>query len=331
MRLVKLFIFSYALAFGTSSYAADTYAAASNTLTIPLVKVNSTYYSNVQISVGTVVSIGSKDASAPAYDTYNAANNQLSIPEVLVGDTSYYNVVITVGSVLGVGAACATAAECSTSNVSTETVYYGPANFLSAIQASYTPGVMTSASTLTNRNRYLLSDSATQGNNGNFLQVGATYSATNGYEVEIGTLTSSTTYNSYLQKLIQVVADSSGYYRLESHLHPNNAIDFDAADGNKLKFRNNFGKAATVYGYVTFAYDSATKLLQAKKRYKYAYTTASNARGGTTHAVSYNEDTAFSAANFYINLSGGVYKLVATSAAATPLYAYNSLIDLGIP
>jgi hypothetical protein len=330
-KLVKLFIFSYALAFGTNSYAADTYAASSNTLTIALVKVNSTYYSNVQISVGTVVSIGSKDASAPAYDTYNATNNQLSIPEVLVGDTSYYNVVITVGSVLGVGATCATAAECSTSNVSTEAVYYGPANFLSAIQASYTPGVMTSASTLTNRNRYLLSDSATQGNNGNFLQVGATYSATKGYAVEIGTLTSSTTYNSYLQKLIQVVADSSGYYRLESHLHPNNAVDFDAQDGNKLKFRNNFGKAAEVYGYVTFAYDTTTKKWQAKKRYKYTYTTANSDRGGTTHAVSYTEDTGFTAKDYYVNLSNGVFQLVSSSSMATPLYVYNSAIDFGIP
>ena len=78
-----------------------------------------------------------------------------------MGGTSYYNVVITVGSVISVGAVCATAAECSASNTSTEAVYYGPSNFANAIQASYTPGNMTLASTLTNRNRYLLSDSAT--------------------------------------------------------------------------------------------------------------------------------------------------------------------------
>lgn len=74
MKLVKLFIYACALAFGTSSYAADTYVAASNTVNIPLVKVNSTYYANVQISLGSVVSVGSKDATAPAYDVYNAAN-----------------------------------------------------------------------------------------------------------------------------------------------------------------------------------------------------------------------------------------------------------------
>ena len=331
MKLVKFLIYACTLAFVTSSYAADTYVAASNTVNIPLVKVNSTYYANVQISVGSVVSVGSKDATAPAYDVYNAANNQLTMPEVLVGGTTYYNVVITVGSVISVGGACSTAAECSASNTSTEAVYYGPSNFANAIQASYTPGNMTLASTLTNRNRYLLSDSGTQIASANYLQVGATYNATNGFAAEVGSLASSTTYNNYLQKLIQVVADSSGYYRLESHLHPNNAIDFDAADGNKLKFRNNFGKATALYGYVTFSYDSVTKKWQAKKRYKYSYTTTNSDRGGTSHAVSYTEDTAFTAANYYVSLSNGVFQLGASSAAATPLYAYNSAIDFGIP
>ena len=331
MKLVKFLIYACTLAFVTSSYAADTYVAASNTVNIPLVKVNNTYYANVQISVGSVVSVGSKDATAPAYDVYNSANNQLTMPEVLVGGTTYYNVVITVGSVISVGAACSTAAECSASNSSTEAVYYGPSNFLKVIQASYTPGIMTLASTLTNRNRYLLSDSDTQIASANYMQVGATYNATNGFAAEVGSLASSTTYNNYLQKLIQVVADSSGYYRLESHLHPNNAIDFDAADGNKLKFRNNFGKATALYGYVTFSYDNVTKKWQAKKRYKYSYTTTNSDRGGTSHAVSYTEDTAFTAANFYVNLSNGVFQLVASSALATPLFVYNSVIDFGIP
>lgn len=331
MNPFKLLALGCSLAWGAQSFAADTYAAASNILTIPLVKVNSTYYANVQISVGNVVSVGSKDASPPAYDVYNAANNELSIPEVLVGNTSYYNVVITVGSVLGVGASCATAAECSASNSTTEAVYYGPANFLNVIQTNYAPGTMSLASSLSNRNRYLISDAATQSASANYMQVGATYNASTGFAVETGTLPSSTTYNNYLQKLIQVVADSSGYYRLESHLHPNNAIDFDAADGNKLKFRNNFGKATTLYGYVTFAYDSVTRKWQAKKRYKYTYTTANSDKGGTSHAVSYTEDTAFAAANYYVSLSNGVFQLVSSASMATPLYVYNSTIDFGIP
>jgi hypothetical protein len=331
MKNRKVIAFLSCLVFSTSSFAADSYSFTSNILNIPLVKVNSNYYANVQITVGEVLSIGSKDPSAPAYDTYNATNNQLNIPEVLVGGTSYYNVIITVGNILGVGANCATAAECSASISNTEAVYYGPANYSKVIQATYTPSATAMVSTLTNRNRYLISDASTQSTNANYLQVGSVYSASTGYAVEAGKLPSNTTYNNYFQKLIQVVADSSGYYRLESHLHPNNAIDFHAADGNKLKFRNNFGKATDVYGYVTFSYDSTTKKWQAKKRYKYTYTTTNSDRGGTTHAVSYLEDTAFSATNFYINLSNGVFQLVPSADAATPLYAYNSAIDFGIP
>ena len=329
-RIQLLFLLSV-IGFFTSAHAADTYDGSSNTLTIPLVKVSSTYYANVQITVGNVLSVGSKDPSAPAYDVYNAATNQLTIPEVLVGTTTYYNVTITVGSVLSVGASCSTAAQCSTDDSTSAALYYGPTQYASAIEASYTPGTMALASAFTNRGRYLLSNASSQTTNANYLQVGSTYDATNGYAVETGTLSTTTTYQQYLQKLVQVVADASGYFRLESTLHPNNAIDFDATDGNKLKFRNNFGKAATLYGYVTFAYDSSTKLLQAKKRYKYAYTTAANDKGGTTHAVSYTEDTAFSAANYYVNLNSGVYKLVASSTGATPLYAYNSALELGIP
>ena len=330
MKLFKsLFVTLFAIVF-VNSYAADSYDASSNTLTIPLVNVNNIYYSNVKINVGAVVSIGSKSSSTPAYDTYNAATNELTIPEVVVGSSTYYNVVITVGPILSVGASCATAAACTPSTNTTASIYATPATYATAIQTSYAAGTLTSASALTARSRYLISDSATQSTSANYLQIGDTYSATSGYAVEAGSITSSATYETYLRKLIQVVADSSGYYRLDPHLHPNNSIDFDSTDGNKLKFRNNFGKAANLYGYVTFTYDSSTKLLQAKKRYKYSYTSTSGSTG-TSYAVSYTEDTAFTAAGYYVNLSGGVYKLVASVSSATPLYLFNSPLELGIP
>ena len=330
MKLFKsLFVTLFAIVC-VNSYAADSYDASSNTLTIPLVNVNNIYYSNVKINVGAVVSIGSKSSSTPAYDTYNAATNELTIPEVVVGSSTYYNVVITVGPILSVGASCATAAACTPSTTTTASIYATPATYATAIQTNYAAGTLSSASALTARSRYLISDSATQSTSANYLQIGDTYSATSGYAVEAGSITSSATYETYLRKLIQVVADSTGYYRLDPHLHPNNSIDFDSTDGNKLKFRNNFGKAANLYGYVTFAYDSSTKLLQAKKRYKYSYTSTSGSTG-TSHAVSYTEDTAFTAAGYYVNLSGGVYKLVASASSATPVYLFNSPLDLGVP
>jgi hypothetical protein len=312
-------------------WAADSYDATKSTLTIPVVKVGETYYSNVIITLGNVVSVGSASSSYLSYDTYTSSSNQLAIPQVTSGSTTYYNVVITVGKVLSVGSTCASLAACTSSSTSTDSIYYGPATYATAIQTSYSPGALSSASALTNRSRYLLSNSATQSASSNYLQVGSTYSATTGYAVETGTLTSSATYNAYLQKIIQVVTDSSGYFRLDSHLHPNNSIDFDSTDGNKLKFRNNFGKASSLYGYVTFSYDSTTKLLKAKKRYKYSYTSATTTTGASSHSVSYTEETAFSAADYYVNLTAGVYKLVAAAASATPIYLYSSPLDLGVP
>ena len=70
-----------------------------------------------------------------------------------------------------------------------------------------------------------------------------------------------------------------------------------------------------MYGYVTFAYDSTTKKWQAKKRYKYSYTTVDTEKNGTTHAGTYTEDTAFSAADYYVNMTAGVYKLVASASS----------------
>ena len=209
--------------------------------------------------------------------------------------------------------------------------YSAPANFLTAVQRSYTAGPLVSVSAFTNRSRYMISDSATANSASNYLTIGSTYSATAGYAVESATIPSQATYNSYLSKLVHVVTDASGYFRLDSHLHPNNSIDFDANDLNKLKFRNNFGKASSLYGYVTFSYDAPTKLLQARKRYKYSYTPGTATNGNATYAPIWTEDTAFSAQNYYVNYTGGVYKLVAAATSATPFYLFNSPIDFGIP
>jgi len=209
--------------------------------------------------------------------------------------------------------------------------YGTPANFATAMTRSFT-GSMVLASTVTNRSRYMISDAATASSTSKYLSMGSIYSATAGYAAESANLPTATTYDSYLSKLFLLVAQgTTGYYRMDSHFHPNNSLDVDTADGNKLKFRNNFGKASTLYGYLTFSYNSTTKLLQAKKRYRYSYTTATGSTGGSTYTPSWTEDTSFSAADYYVNLASGVYTLVSTAAAATPLYLYNSPIDLGIP
>jgi hypothetical protein len=325
----KYFFLCLAAAASLPLYAADTYDSSKSTLTIPLVKVGSTYYSNVEVTLGKVLSVGTQSSNALSYDTYDSSTNQLTIPIVNSGSSTYYNVVVTVGKVLKTGTSCASVEACSSS--STSSLYYGPSPFTSAIQTSYSAGTLSAATSLTNRGRYMLSNSASQSTSSSYLQIGSTYSASTGYDVEAASIPTGSTYNTYLQKLIQVVSDSSGYYRFDSHLHPNNSIDFDASDSNKLKFRNNFGKTSTLYGYVAFSYDSSTRLIQAKKRYKYSYTTVTNTNGTTANTGAYTEDTSFSAQNYYVSLSGSSYKLVAAQASATPFYIYASPIDFDIP
>ena len=209
-------------------------------------------------------------------------------------------------------------------------VYYGPAPFSTAIQTTIATPTLSAAATITNRSRYLISDASTASTTANYLQIGATYSATTGYVAETGTLVSSTAYSPYLSKIFQAIADTSGYFRLDSHLQPNNSLDFDVNDSNKLKFRNNFGKASPTYGYVTFAYDSTNHILQAKKRYTYSFTSAATAQA-TAYTGAWTEDTTFSTKDYYVKLTAGTFSLVAQANAATKLYLFNSPFNLGIP
>ena len=320
-----------------SIWAADSYDAYKNTLSIPLVKVGSTYYSNVDITVGQVLSVGTQSSNALSYDTYDGSSNQLTIPVVTLGSATYYNVVITVGSVLKVGGVCG--AECTGTTTGTGTstgtssspIYYSPSPYATLVQNTYTAGALSSATALTTRKRYLISNTSSQGSTASYLQIGSTYSATSGYDAVAGTINSASSYQTYLQKLVQAVSDSSGNFRFDSYLHPNNSIDADANDGYKLKFRNNFGKASSLYGYVTFSYNSGTRLIQAKKRYTYSYSTTTNNNGTKSYAGSYAEDTGFGGQNYYVSLVAGSYKLVSSQASATPFYLYTSPIDFDIP
>ena len=83
-----------------TSNAVDIYDGSK--LFIPFVFVGPTIYSDVQVTVGKIISVANGKAN-PIYDRYDPATNQLSIPAVKVGGTTYTNVTIEVGSVLAVG------------------------------------------------------------------------------------------------------------------------------------------------------------------------------------------------------------------------------------
>lgn len=309
--------------------ASDSYNTSTGVLTISKVAVGDTLYSDVKATIGQVLSVGT--SATDSYDTYTVSTNRLAIPVVVVGSTSYYNVVVTLANVLSVGSSCTGIAVCTGSG--TSTVYSAPASFESAIGVAYQASSLSAATGFSKYSRFLVSDAATASTSANYLSVGSTYSASAGYAVESGTLGASSSYNSYLTKLLRASApDSYGYFRLDSHLHPNNALDFDASDANTLKFRNIFGKVSSYYGYLTFAYDNSTKLLQAKKRYTYS-TTSTSSGAATTYTGSWTEDSSFAskAQDYYVSYTNGVYKLVASASAATRLYLYNSPLDFGVP
>jgi len=243
-------------------------------------------------------------------------------PIVVTGltNSSVYACSVTATNSAGTGAASSTVSATPVAATSAVT-YSAPAPFVNAVLVAYTPTTALARDTaaMTTRTRYMISDASSASSASNYLSIGATYNATSGYTVESGTVSSASTYSTYLSKLVQAVAATDGFFRLDSHLHPNNSIDADSTDTFKLKFRNNFGKAATTYGYVTFAYDTSTHLLQAKNRYTYTY-------NPSTYVATYTLDSTFATtgAGYYVNYTSGVYKLVTTSGGATPLYLYSS-------
>jgi hypothetical protein len=95
-KLLHLIIFVFYM----PAHAVDIYDG--NKLFIPFVFVGPTLYSDVQVTVGKIISVANGKAN-PIYDRYNPANNLLSIPAVKVGVTTYTNVTIEIGSVLAVG------------------------------------------------------------------------------------------------------------------------------------------------------------------------------------------------------------------------------------
>lgn len=251
-----------------------------------------------------------------------------SSPIVVTGltNSSAYVCSVTATNSAGTGVASATVGvtPVSATPVASATVIYSaPAPFVTAVAVAYTPTTALARDTgaMATRSRYMISDTATAAPTSNYLTIGSIYSSATGYSVGSETIGTGASYKEYLSKLVQAVAAADGNFRLDSHLHPNNSIDADST--NTLKFRNNFGKAATTYGYVTFAYDTSNRL-QAKSRYTYAY-------NATTFVGTYTLDSTFSATGYYVNYASGVYKLVAASGSATAFYLYSSPIDLGIP
>ena len=119
MKTLLSFLFFLGTSF--NAFALDSYDPIKNELLIPKVQVGSTFYKDVKIIVGTVVSIDALKATE-TFDVYDASKNQLLVSSVAVGTTTYKNVVITVGEILEVGGIIDVAGISNSSSVAVTTV-----------------------------------------------------------------------------------------------------------------------------------------------------------------------------------------------------------------
>lgn len=87
----------------TTAWAVDTYNAANNQLTIPLVGAFGNIYRNVVVTVGDVISVDGGSNNG-LIDSYSESTNQLFVPSVDVNGTTYTNVTITLRQLIDVEA-----------------------------------------------------------------------------------------------------------------------------------------------------------------------------------------------------------------------------------
>lgn len=106
MKLKRVLVTVLLIGGGASSFAVDTYDPSTNLLTIPLVNVGSVSYSNVVVTVGSVVSVGSPpQANLSTYNlldlwvkTLNTAETRnFSLTGVLSGTSVSGNGTVTTG------------------------------------------------------------------------------------------------------------------------------------------------------------------------------------------------------------------------------------------
>jgi hypothetical protein len=196
-------------------------------------------------------------------------------------------------------------------------IYYTPAPFSVILKKSVPGKTLSALSAVANRSKFVLADASSGSLSSNFL----TIDSSSAYSAPAASFTAQT-YESYLKGMFSAVSDTTDttQFRIDSVLHNIYSLDFDAANANKLVFKLNWGWTTGSPGFISFGYDQSTNLLQAKKRYVL-----------NTSSYTHSLDGGFSAANYYVKLSGGVYSLVASAGEATKLYMFKSPIDYDMP
>jgi para-nitrobenzyl esterase len=87
----------------TSPAWADTYNPANKQLTAATVTIGSAIYSNMVVTVGSIVTAPTGTSANGSADIYNPGNGHLTIPSVRVETHTYYNAVVTVAGLISIG------------------------------------------------------------------------------------------------------------------------------------------------------------------------------------------------------------------------------------
>jgi uncharacterized repeat protein (TIGR03803 family) len=87
-----------------AAHGADSYDPSSHQLTIPTLGIGYGTYSNVVLTVGSILNGPTGELATGAEDVYNPALNQLIVPVVSVAGATYYNPLIGVGQLTSIGA-----------------------------------------------------------------------------------------------------------------------------------------------------------------------------------------------------------------------------------
>ena len=96
MSVVALFACAF------QAHSTDLFTAP-NVLTIPMLGIGTATYSNVVLTIGSIVTPPNGTSPNGFFDTYSPVNNQLTVPAVTNGSTIYYNAVGTVATLTSIG------------------------------------------------------------------------------------------------------------------------------------------------------------------------------------------------------------------------------------
>jgi 6-phosphogluconolactonase (cycloisomerase 2 family) len=83
--------------------ATDSYDPATMVLTMPTLAIGSASYSNVQVTVGRLVTPPSGSSASGSVDRYDPVSGRLTVQSVTLNNQTYYNVVVTVQSLGSIG------------------------------------------------------------------------------------------------------------------------------------------------------------------------------------------------------------------------------------